>query len=68
MVGIEVNPLYPVLHGQAAAEEEEEDAPHDVDMAVDTGMCKILRKPAHLRSPTERILAENWAKQNPFQL
>ena len=65
MVGIEMNPLYPVLHGQAAAEEEEE---NDVDMAVDAGMCKILRKPAHLRSPTERILAENWAKKNPFQV
>ena len=61
MGGIEVDPLFPALHGPAAAEQEEEDE--------EVKIWKILRKAAHLRSPMERIAADNWQKQqDPFQL
>ena len=64
MGGIEVDPLFPALHGPAAAEQEEEE-----DDDEEVKIWKILRKAAHLRSPMERIAADNWAKnQDPFQL
>ena len=64
MGGIEVDSLFPALHGPAAAGQEEEEE-EDEEVKI----WKILRKAAHLRSPMERIAADNWQKrQDPFQL
>ena len=69
MGGIEVDPLYPALHGPAAAEQEEEEVPQVEEEDEETEIWRILRKAAHLRSPMERIRADNWSKQqDPFQL
>ena len=66
MGGIEANPLYPALHGPAAAEQEgEEEEEEDNDFQI----WKILKKPAHQRTLKERIAADNWQKQqDPFQM
>ena len=69
MGSIEVDPLYPALHGPAAAEQEEEEVPQAEEEDEEMEIWKILRKAAHLRSPLERIAADNWSRQqNPFHL
>ena len=69
MVSIEADPLYPALHGPAAAEQDDEDVSQAEEEDEDMRIWKILRKAAHLRSPMERIAANNWEKQqDPFQL
>ena len=65
--GIEAAPLYPALHGPAAVEHEEEEDEEEED--IDLQIWKILRKPAHQRTPKERIDADNWQKQQDvFQM
>ena len=69
MGSIEVDPLYPALHGPAAAEQEEEEISQAEEEDEEVKIWKILKKAAHLRSPMERIAADNWSKQqDPFQL
>ena len=68
MGGNEAIPLYPdlhgpALHGPAAAEQEVEEEDNDLQI------WNILKKPAHQRTPKERIAADNWQKeQDPFQM
>ena len=69
MIGIEVDQLYPALPDQAAAEQGEEEVSQAEEEDEEVRIWKILRKAVHLRSPMERIAADNWAKQqDPFQL
>ena len=69
MGSMEVNPLYPALHGLAAAEQEEEEVLQAEEEDEEVKIWKILKKAAHLRSPMERIAVDNWSKQqDPFQL
>ena len=57
-----------VLPGPAAAEQEEEEEPEEVEERR-LEIWQILKKPVHLRTPAERIEADNWARvQDPFQL
>ena len=66
---IEADPLYPALHGPAAAEQEEEEISQAEEEDEEVEIWKILQKAVHLRSPMERIAADNWSKQqDPFQL
>ena len=65
--GVEAAPLYPTLHGPAAVEHEDEEEEEEED--IDLQIWKILRIPAHQRTPKERIAADNWQKQQDvFQL
>ena len=67
--GIEAGPLYPALHGPATVEQEEEDIIQVEEEDEEVEIWKILQKAVHLRSPMERIAADNWSKQqDPFQL
>ena len=69
MGSIEVDPLYPALHGPAAAEQEEEEVSQAEEEDEEVKIWKILQKAAHMRSPMERIAVDNWSKQqDPFQL
>ena len=57
-----------VLPGPAAAEQEEEEEPEEVEERR-LEIWQILKKPVHLRTPAERIAADDWARvQDPFQL
>ena len=69
MGGIEAN-LHPALLGPAAAEQEEGEVPQaEEEEEEELDILRILRKAAHLRSPAERIRADDWARlQDPFQL
>ena len=65
----------PALPEPAAIEQEEEDEPEEVmDEGVHNDHCggdiwRILKKPVYLRTPAERVAADNWARlHDPFQL
>ena len=58
----------PALPEPVAAEQEEEEDPEE-EVAEVAEIYQILRKPVHLRTPAERVAADNWARLNdPFQL
>ena len=63
MGGIEMDPLYPALHSPAAAEQEEEEVPRVEEEDEETERWRILKKAPHLRSPMERVAADDWARQ-----
>ena len=58
----------PTLPDPAAVEQEEEEKPEEeADKCVE--IWQILKKPVYLRTPAERIAADNWARlHDPFQL
>ena len=69
MGSMEVDPLYPALHGPAAAEQEEEEVLQAEEEDEEVKIWKILKKATHVRSPKERIAVDNWSmQQDPFQL
>ena len=56
-----------ILPGPAAEQEEEEEQEEVEERRLE--IWQILKKPVHLRTPAERIAADNWARvQDPFQL
>ena len=68
MANAEAGQPLPTLPEPAAAEQEEEEEPEEeVDEGVE--IWRILKKPVYLRTPAERVAADNWARlHDPFQL
>ena len=68
IANMEAGQQYPALPEPAAAEQEEEEVPQEEE-DEEVEIWKILKKPVHLRTPMERIAADNWARlHDPFQL
>ena len=68
IANMEAGQQYPALPEPAAAEQEEEEVPQEEE-DEEVEIWKILKKPVHLRTPMERIAADNWARMHdPFQL
>ena len=75
MANAEAGQHLPALPEPAAVEQEEEEEPEEgMDEGVHNDHCggdiwRILKKPVYLRTPAERVAADNWARlHDPFQL